>query len=296
MKTWQHPVRPLPRTVRPVLGETTVSYVVRLATENHLTPMTLFRYLGQGLYAPPAHQHVLGCNVLLNPAATRRLAAAAQRPVGDLQRALPDLTFAHEQHLALPTDRPAVRWRNRYHQTTACVTCMSRRGIRVPVLTYRPAPLDRICLRHGIWLDGPQIDVNPLPEVLAAFRGYRRFCRRHGTDQPVMHAAETIVRDWYQRQTHPALTARWDNRWHAINVERHHTASGISTLITLPEIVAITGHLLIRRPTRQRSDYDFLKTLTQKIGLRGPWEFQALDPLKLWLHQQPTSPRPRTIS
>jgi hypothetical protein len=53
--------------VRPVGGETTVSYVVRLADANHVAHTKLFRYLGHGISAPPVRRNVLGCDVLLNP-------------------------------------------------------------------------------------------------------------------------------------------------------------------------------------------------------------------------------------
>jgi hypothetical protein len=164
---------------------------------------------------------------------------------------------------------------------------MGRRGVHVPVLKSRPAPLDRVCLRHGIWLDGTQTDVNPAPEVIAAFRAYRRFCRRHGADDPVLNSVETVVSRWYRHHYHPVLTTRWDNRLHLIGASRREPTDGITRLVTLPEIITVTSQLLIGRPALRLSDYDYLKTLATRIGLRGPWEFTQGDPLKLLLRSSP---------
>jgi TniQ len=70
--------RPLPIRVRPATGETTESYLRRLARANHLRPSYLRYYINgpYGRYSPP------------NP---ERLAALAGRSLPSLQRALADL-------------------------------------------------------------------------------------------------------------------------------------------------------------------------------------------------------------
>ena len=65
---WQQPATPLPFWVRPVRGETTMSYVFRLATANELVrPTTLLRSIGQPSNVQP-HQFMLrdGFEVKLN--------------------------------------------------------------------------------------------------------------------------------------------------------------------------------------------------------------------------------------
>jgi pyruvate/2-oxoglutarate dehydrogenase complex dihydrolipoamide acyltransferase (E2) component len=72
----QPPARPLPIRPRPVSGETTFSYIRRLAVANHMRPLHLRRYLKD---PGPGGGFRLGW-----------LAALAGRPVISLQHALAD--------------------------------------------------------------------------------------------------------------------------------------------------------------------------------------------------------------
>ena len=47
MKLWHAPARALPVTVRPIGGETVLSYARRLSAANDLPPTTILRALGQ---------------------------------------------------------------------------------------------------------------------------------------------------------------------------------------------------------------------------------------------------------
>jgi hypothetical protein len=88
---WQQPATPLPFRVRPVRGETTMSYVFRLATANELVrPTTLLRSIGQPSNVQP-HQFMLrdGFEVKLNAPAQQRLAVFAGIPLQRLRRCLP---------------------------------------------------------------------------------------------------------------------------------------------------------------------------------------------------------------
>jgi TniQ len=88
---WQQPATPLPFWVRPVRGETTMSYVFRLATANELVrPTTLLRSIGQPSNVQP-HQFMLrdGFEVQLNAPAQQRLAVFAAIPLQRLARCLP---------------------------------------------------------------------------------------------------------------------------------------------------------------------------------------------------------------
>jgi hypothetical protein len=168
---------------------------------------------------------------------------AADLPAEHLQRALSDLTLTPESGQGLPTDTPALRWRTRLHQTTACTPCMTRRGIRPPVLTHRPTAPDLICPQHAIWLDGRQIHLKPLPEVLTAFRAYRRICRRHGTDHAELRNSETIVTHWFNQSRITTLNARWHNRLRTIDSTPPNAADSARRIVTLPEIVTVASHL-----------------------------------------------------
>jgi hypothetical protein len=163
---WQQPARPLPFWVRPVRGETTMSYVFRLATANELVrPTTLLRSIGQPSNVQP-HQFMLrdGFEVKLNAPAQQRLAVFAGIPLQRLARCLPLPAFIDgaDDH---GTPRLAIVGAG--SQTRSyCTLCVARLPGTPPIKVYHGhAPV--ICPRHHRWLGIPtapgQFDLSNTP-------------------------------------------------------------------------------------------------------------------------------------
>ncbi|MBC2586949.1 TniQ family protein [Rhodococcus aetherivorans] len=93
MTLWQQPAHLLPVRVRPIGGETVVSYVFRLAAANALArPTTLLRALGDPLGVRPTATMVHNSEVTLNAPALARLETFTGLPAARLCHALPGLS------------------------------------------------------------------------------------------------------------------------------------------------------------------------------------------------------------
>src|SRR5713101_2601537 len=115
----------LPRAVPPFPGETTTSYVYRLAVANELHPADLRAHLAG------RREH--------GPVAVDSLVAATGRPRHALARALPELR---------PGSGPAPPG---YVRRTACRRCAARRDSYPYAAVWQPAETC-LCLSHRIWL------------------------------------------------------------------------------------------------------------------------------------------------
>jgi hypothetical protein len=135
------------RPIPPFRGETTNSYLYRLAVANHVHPDDLRAHL-------PGTRRPASITV-------ENLAAAAGRSAHGLTYALPELG---------PTPRPTpippmpVRVRR-----TICWRCAARRDAFTFAVTWKPAEVT-LCPNHRIWLGlpgrshrGRQYDVRDLP-------------------------------------------------------------------------------------------------------------------------------------
>jgi hypothetical protein len=263
MNSWQRPARALPRRVRPIGGETTVSYVTRLAEANHLPPATVFRYLGRFFAAPD--RDVLSRRAHLNDLAVQRLIVAADLPADRLYRALPELRTAAAPGADLPIDIPAMRWRQLPQGTpTACPRCLARRGIHTPVLVHRPDPWELLCRRHKIWPDEQHTTVDALPELIGAVHAHRRLRRQHGTGHPALQQAEAIVTNWFNfgRPQYPDLRNRWNSRLATIGSSLSTATNATIRIVILPEIVAAAGCLITNQPAGRPSDFAILRSAT----------------------------------
>ena len=85
MRLWQLPARALPVTLRPLGGETVISYTRRLSEVNSLAPTAIMRALGQVI--PGSGYHLLDHDAWLNDQAIARLEALSA-PSGQTQRDL----------------------------------------------------------------------------------------------------------------------------------------------------------------------------------------------------------------
>ena len=202
----------LPRHVRPVTGETLISYLTRLATANHLTTSEVLAVLPGWFTTKINNPDERAQHHMLAPATTDALHTLARltstSPAG-LARALPafGITDTHGPLRA----------------TTACHRCNARRGIHRPVPVHLPAHR-KVCTRHRIWLSDagqPHLDLAACPEIIAAQHRANRLLRRHTPQQLLLtyQAAAKSIPAW---PTSPAaIPLHWRHRLLTLQTTNH---------------------------------------------------------------------------
>lgn len=226
MKLWQQPPQQLPVKVRPLGLETLTSYATRLAAANELArPTILIRALGHphgNLAATTMHDYDLA----LNPLALARLETFTGIPAARLRKSLP----AVNRRPDLPGDIPRIKLVRRWPKgiDRLCDRCAARVPGTPTISTYRPE-FPAICVRHRRWLDADkqqrpalsQVDFDDVPEILTAYRRYRRLRARIVVDadsrewfRMQMLDAMQIVSAWVipSRRDHPRLHETWTAR------------------------------------------------------------------------------------
>jgi TniQ len=183
--------RPLPRQVRPVQNETTVSFVQRLAHANHIRADDLTEYLNARMTTSGRHIRV----------SLQILADAAGIDAGHLIHALPQLQAGPARPGIVPSPVTSAEVR------LACRRCMAGRNIfsAVTVLTWTD---QNVCLRHQLWtghgvtIIEDQADVTGMPEVGRAQARHQRLAHHHGLWR-VRDCYETAERtiDWSSRES-----------------------------------------------------------------------------------------------
>lgn len=225
--------RPLPRQVRPVQNETTVSFVQRLAHANHIRSDELAEYLNARMTTSGRHTSV----------SPQVLADAAGIDAGHLIQALPQLQAgpARSGIIRAPVTSAEVR--------LACGLCMAARNIfsAVPVLTWTD---QNVCLRHQLWTGHgvttieDQADVTGMPEVGRAHARHQRLARRHGLWR-VWDCYETAGKtiDWSSRES-SSRTARQERTRRLLAVSRTGTLRRSYDYASYyPEVVSVLSVL-----------------------------------------------------
>ncbi|MGI5372643.1 TniQ family protein [Streptomyces iakyrus] len=196
-------IRPLPYRVPLVDGESTGSFVTRLAARHGQSVSHLLATVGEGRSA--ADVDPWQSELYFNAAARQRLAEMVGRPLDQLLRALASL---RDEHL-LPdgSGAAAYRWPWRPRSgflVRGCALCAARRGVLDQVWLIRPDPW-HICMQHGRFYDisgddrWPFIDLSPGPHVLQAELRRLRLVKRLG---PV---GRLLVADAFAVLAHPAV-------------------------------------------------------------------------------------------
>lgn len=178
-------IRSLPLQVRFVAGESTGSYVIRLAARNGLAVSQLLDSIGEGRSVPEVDPRYT--ELYVNRAGRDRLAALVARPAEELTRALPSMG---DEHL-LPQDAgggAVWKWpwapRGGY-LVRGCALCAAARETDEPVWLIRPDAW-HICVQHARFSDNsrddtaPFIDLSPGPHVVQAERQRVDLVRRLG--------------------------------------------------------------------------------------------------------------------
>lgn len=204
--------RPLPRQVRPVQNETTVSFVRRLAHANHIPADKLIEYLD-------AWMNTNGRDIRISP---QNLADAARIDVRHLLQALPQLQVQaprSEEELLEPHE-PSARLIST-ELRPACRRCMAGKGI-FTVVTVLAWTDTNLCMRHQLWTGHgvtsieDQAEIAGIPEIGQAQTRLSRLCRHRGS-RDIWYSYETAeaIIDWSSREA-SSQTARQERLRHLL--------------------------------------------------------------------------------
>jgi hypothetical protein len=304
MTLWRRPAQLLPVQVRPVGGETVVSYVFRLADANGFArPTMLLRVIGEPI-ANNIHAGILEHHdITLNAPALARLAALTGRPAASLGKTLPSLGTACVDRRLSSTTEPLINTFSSAAVRGHCQHCIARipghPNIRVD---RRSAPA--ICGRHQRWVDTTgqhpnQVDLANNIEIITA---HRRFQRLLSTVDDLTWARQQlcrttgIVTQWHHHWDRHSfshsifehLHARWDAR------ARTLPSGSATSLLVMPEAVALAEILCDPQWLRHvaiANRYDLLPFYRQVARRLGqPTKFSdslaysyRIDPLKSWV-------------
>ncbi len=272
------PPPPLPRPVPPFHGETTASYLYRLAVANQVHPDDLRAHLAG------TRQH--------SPVSLDALAAATGRSQRSLGYALPEL---HPDARADPVLPGHVRRRS-------CWRCAARRDAFPFATVWQPAEAS-ICPSHLIWLGSAahprhrgQYDVGDLPEILQAQRRHYRLARRHGRQAAIEAFAEAahITALWarhgfYRDRRTPLIQAL---RGDVPLTGKLPSSDPVTAVVTYPETVDLARVLAMprwRNPTAAAAGdlQQFQHEVRSYTGIRYDREDSRYDPLFRWFLKHP---------
>jgi hypothetical protein len=238
----------LPRRPALIAGETTASFLVRLAAMNAMPFAELARYIGGPRdLAEPDPQAV---EVWLGPVALQHLVSVTGRSAQQLERALPMLALSK----VTPKARRQVQvqaWPTGGRALPACAMCTAGRTDGPVWRVGGPAWV--VCGRHGRWMGQDplalQVDVADLPEVAAAHVRRLRLERATGAygRALVADAVQVAVYWWQCRQ----MGARgiWRRRQEVLGVDR--AALWAVPVVVYPEAVTVAEAMAVRE--RQRA-------------------------------------------
>lgn len=296
----------LPVQVRPIRGETVVSYATRLATANELArPTIMLRAIGQPRVGIPHATELF--DVRLNQHSLRRLEIFTGIPADRLTKALPSL----RNLTATPATIPAIHPVRTPQLRRACHTCTARIPGHPDIQTY-PMLFPRICARHNRWIDSnprekvSQFDLTATPELITAHRRYSRLreqARAQGRDpewvRQQLWSATWIIAGWAERAFR-AITTTFRDR-----VETRLQATGLTDtpghrrVLVFPEAVALAElfcdldwrrHVAMLRHEHDCDMDTFVRAVGQRLGQPPTFAIRlrftsSTDPLRTWIRR-----------
>lgn len=284
---------PLPRCPRLVVGESTGSFVSRLAHSNGRTLADFLLYVGHGqASADPAkvEKYPQSTEMYVNAAGLRHLTVLTDLPAEMLRRALPSLA---ERHVLPGTGAAEWRWPwepDEGYLVRRCALCgYARRRISEPVWLMSMDSW-QVCLRHLRWTDDSRsadpefISLASLPEYAQAHRDRLRLERRFGpAGEELVADAVHVTMAWWTRMPE---TLRWVQRaWRAGLSER---AARAVPLVIYPEAVALASAMLRFEQAGQRDTAGRARWLAGVQHLMDVWDVdfsEGRDALLEWLER-----------
>ncbi|MEU6846306.1 TniQ family protein [Streptomyces sp. NPDC046716] len=275
----QWPCPPGVLCVRPLPGETTASYLARLAAAYHLTTAQLLD--GHHITVTGSQQQPPTAELHLNHEAVRRLSCFTQIPQAHLAYALPGLHPPPPSLADGPHPRAHARWQAldpALQPLPACTSCTAHRTrsrTAAPPAWTHPAPGSPrliICIRHQQAAGDPRLpaplDTRPAPEIIHTHR------RAHRASPASMSWATAITTRWYDHRQH--LHQRWRQRLETLldaNPHIPHTPASPTltcrNLITYPETLTLAKTLdqLPPHPLTHTHETVFLHHLAHRLHL-----------------------------
>ncbi|ALO05646.1 hypothetical protein AQF52_0044 [Streptomyces venezuelae] len=287
------PRQPLPMRVLPLPGESTGSFVNRLAHANGLELWDFLQRVGQGTgsssdVAARVAKYPQYTEMYVNGPGLEYLAMLAGQPAAVLRRALPGLAPRHR----LPGDGDAV-WKWPWqppegHLVSCCTRCAEGRGVREPAW-WLLSDGWRVCARHSQWCDdsrtGPLdgLSLTKLPEVVEAHLERGRLQRQFGGSGEELFAdAFQVAAEWWR--TMP-MVLRWVHRAWACELEDRSTR--VMPLVIYPEAARLARLMLEFEQSDLRDTDARGRWLGKAEALMGSWELDVQagkGPLLDWLH------------
>ena len=271
----------LPRAVPPFPGETTASYVYRLAVANELHPADLRAHLAG------RREH--------GPVALDSLVAATGRPRHALAWALPELR---------PGSGPALPG---YVRRTVCWRCAARRDSYPYAAVWQPAETC-LCLSHRIWLGSAahprlrrQYDVAALPEIIQAQGRHSRLARRRGRQAAITAISEAsrITALWarhgfYRDRRVPLIR---ELRGDVPITGKLPSFDNVTAVVTYPETVDLARILATPRwripPAATAGDLQqFEREVRSRTGIEYAGADSRYDPLFRWFQKHREASHP----
>ncbi|MDI5973991.1 hypothetical protein POF50_032395 [Streptomyces sp. SL13] len=269
-KPWR-PAQRLALSVRFIGGESTGSYIRRLADVNGIPGQEFWPMFGTPLRKEGGPDDPRYREGYLNAAALDRLVVMTGRTVGELQSALPNL---RTERLLSAEGGPAWDWRLRTpgcFLVRACEVCAHIKGTGWDSYLAADATW-QVCAAHGRWLDNRRdpraaaIALSAVPEVANAHRLRVQLERRLGAGGRDMFAdAYAIVSCWWNI---PVLNAPvWQARRRALGSAGRDELR-VAPLVFYPQAVHLAYCLAARERQCQRgalteeADRAWLKRVT----------------------------------
>ncbi|MET8861215.1 TniQ family protein [Streptomyces sp. NPDC004579] len=289
------PHRPLPMRVQPMRGETTASFVNRLAHANGLSLAAFLDRVGQGqASADPkrVEQYPQCTEMYVNEAGLRYLSVLAGRPAESLQDDLPSL---HADQLL--SDQREAKWKWRWepvagHLVRRCPQCSIAAGAGEGVRLMSPDSW-QVCLRHGCWTDDSRgrapdfVDLVDLPETMAAHRVRRHLAEQWGPAGEELFAdAFQVTVYWWTRTPD---TTYWRLRAQTAGLDAWEMR--VAPLVIYPEAARLAQAMLDFELTGQRDASGREQWLGAVEPLMSQWEVDAAEgrqALLMWLGRHRT--------
>ncbi|MYT10799.1 hypothetical protein GT021_42270 [Streptomyces sp. SID5470] len=272
--------------LRFLAGESTGSYVTRLAARNNLPVEGVLRSMGIGPMLPVEPQYT---EMYLSRYARERLANLAGYTVAEMQKRLVGL---RDEFLMSDGDKDDWEWpwdARAGYIVQACSLCAAQRGTRSPAWLILPDPW-HVCLRHHRWTDNsrstqhPYIDLSNLKDVVRAQQRLNRLGKHLGPAARWVFAdaCSILVRSGYLED--PARTEEWAALAKQLGEQRVRPLAQLSRLSLLTQDLA---WLEVRRLYGELGQADYREWLERATRRHG---FTFARPLKEWHSQhQPLS-------
>ncbi|MER6014888.1 TniQ family protein [Streptomyces bluensis] len=293
------PRMPLPLRVQPVPGESTGSFVNRLAHANGLSLAAFLDRVGQG-EAPAEPERVekypQSTEMYVNEAGLRYLSVLADRSPGLLQQELPSL---NADQLQAGGEDEEAEWRWPWEPLTGhlvryCPLCGDDLGVGEAVWLMSSDSW-QVCLRHGYWSDdsrgrGPDfVQLAELPETVAAHRVRRRLAGQWGPAGEELFAdAFQVGVYWWTRMPE---TVRWVQR--AWTAELNARDMRAAPLVIYPEAAELAEAMLAFERAGQRDAAGRSRWLARVEEMMAGWGVDVAEgrqALLVWLGRHRTEP------